>query len=396
MDLSSRHARARPRLRDHAARARWRVVRHRSEQLRLGARCAHRQAVLGVSPLAAVRSHVRLVGARESRLRPARRPAVHGDARRAPARARSAQRRGDLGRRARGLQARLRGDPRPARRRGSRDRRNFRRRVRRARLPRRIRSRDGRARVAALHRARARRARQRDLAEQHAGARRRDLDDRQLRPRSRAFVLGHRQSESGLLRRGTQRRQSVHELVARDRSAHGPRALALPIHAARHSRLGRESRTRARGLTHRRPVACRRAGREPQRLLLRARSRDRRVAGCKAFHRDHLGARDRRRRAAGRVERGRQQRLPAGPVGRDQFLSAVVRSAAPAVLRERARDVRDVSQPGAARRARGSQHGRRDLGRRGSGVRRAAGARRRDRCAALGISGADADDGAAS
>ena len=130
------------------------------------------------------RSHVRRQCAREPRLRHLRRAAVHGDARRALARARSALRRRALGRRARGLSHRLRGDAGAARRRRQGHRRHLGRRISDARLRRCLRSRDRRADLALLHRARTRRARQRHLAghAERGARRRRDVDDGQLRP----------------------------------------------------------------------------------------------------------------------------------------------------------------------------------------------------------------------
>ena len=89
-----------------------------------------------------------------------------------------------------------------------------------------------------------------------------------------------------------------------------------------------------------------RHGREPQRLLLRARSRDRRAAGREAVHRHDVGARDRARRPADRPQRW-QPGLPARPMGRHQLQSAVVRSVAAAVLRHGARDLRDLRAAGA-------------------------------------------------
>ena len=74
-----------------------RALRDRLEQLRVGARRAHGPAVLAVSARPAGRSHLRRAGAGQPRLRHARRSAVHGHARRAPARARSRDRRASSG-----------------------------------------------------------------------------------------------------------------------------------------------------------------------------------------------------------------------------------------------------------------------------------------------------------
>ena len=101
----------------------------------------------------------------EPRLRHPRRTAVHGDARRALAGARSAFRCRALGRRARRLSHRLRRDAGAARRRRQSHCRHLRRRVPDARLRRCLRSSHGRAHLAAVHGPRTRRARQRDLAD---------------------------------------------------------------------------------------------------------------------------------------------------------------------------------------------------------------------------------------
>ena len=74
-------------------------VRHRFQQLRVGARRAHRTSVLALSTRSAFQPHVRSVGACQSWLRHSRRSVVHGDARRAPARVRLANRNGVMGRR---------------------------------------------------------------------------------------------------------------------------------------------------------------------------------------------------------------------------------------------------------------------------------------------------------
>ena len=98
VDLPDRDV-IRARLRGHAAGARRRALRHRPEQQRLGARRAHRPAVLALSARAADRPDLRRAAPGESRLRRARRQAVHGHARRAPAGARHEDRQRGLGRR---------------------------------------------------------------------------------------------------------------------------------------------------------------------------------------------------------------------------------------------------------------------------------------------------------
>ena len=251
MDVPDRHDDARPRVRGDAVALGQRALRHRIEQLRVGARCAHRPAVLDLSPRSSRRSHLRRAGAGESRLRHARPSAVHGHARRALAGVRSRDRPHPVGHRARRLQDRLRRDARAARHRRQGDRRHFRRRVSDARVPRRVRSGDGQAHLAFLDDPQSRRAWQRDLARISRRARarrRRDVDDRHLRSRAQHALLGHRQSKSRLLRRRSQGRQPLHEFAGRHRRRERDVEVALPVHAARHARLGRESRAGAGGL----------------------------------------------------------------------------------------------------------------------------------------------------
>ena len=99
VDIPDRDDGERARLRGDAAGAGRRLVRDRSEQLRVGARRPHRADVLAVSPRAADQPHLRRVGAGEPRVRRARRQAVHDHARRAPPRARHEDRQRRLGRR---------------------------------------------------------------------------------------------------------------------------------------------------------------------------------------------------------------------------------------------------------------------------------------------------------
>ena len=153
MDVPDRHHDARARVRGHAAAVRRRVVRDRLEQPRVGARRAHRPAVLVVSPRPAARSDLRRAGAGESRLRDARSPPVHGHARCAPARVRSIHRPHPVGHRARRLQDWLLGHAGAARARRQGDCRHLRRRISDARISRRLRSANRQAPVALQHRA---------------------------------------------------------------------------------------------------------------------------------------------------------------------------------------------------------------------------------------------------
>ena len=210
------------RLRGDAAGRRRRHLPDRTVQQRLGARRAHRAAVLALPARAAERPHLRRDFAGQPRLRDAGRPPVHGDARRAPGGARRQDRRRALGHGDGRLQDRLRGDRRAARRQGQGDRRHLGRRFPDARLPRRLRSGHGRTPVALLHGARPGRARQRDVAGRRVdGARRRGhVGDGQLRPRAQPALLGHRQPQPALLRRRSQGHQSLHRVDRRHRRRH--------------------------------------------------------------------------------------------------------------------------------------------------------------------------------
>ena len=111
---------------------------------------------------------------------------------------------------------------------------------------------------------------------ERAGARRRrHLGHRQLRSGTEHALLGHRQSQSRLLRRGSERRQPLHLLADRDRRRHRQAEVVLPVHPARPPRLGLEPRAGAGRSDDRRSAAQGRHGGEPQRILLRARPRHR-------------------------------------------------------------------------------------------------------------------------
>ena len=76
--------------------------------------------------------------------------------------------------------------------------------------------------------------------------------------------------------------------------------MALPVHAARPVGLGCAAAAGARRRDLGRPAAAAPAARQPQRLLLRARSHERRAAAGEAVRQEaHLGARDWRGRTAG-------------------------------------------------------------------------------------------------
>ncbi len=159
----------------------------------------------------------------EPRLRDSGRPAVHGHARRAPGVARPKDGRGDLGCGRRGCQERQRDHGGAAGREEQGDHRRGGRRPCEPWIRRRLRRANRRARVALLHDSGSGRARQRVVAERRRGRarRRRGVGDRQLRSGAESRVLRHRQSESGLLRRRSAGRQSLH-LFARSRSTPTP------------------------------------------------------------------------------------------------------------------------------------------------------------------------------
>ena len=64
------------------------------------------------------------------------------------------------------------------------------------------------------------------------------LGDRRLRSRNQYGLLGHRQSRARLERRRAQGRQPLLGLPDRARSRYRRQEMALPVHAARHERLG--------------------------------------------------------------------------------------------------------------------------------------------------------------
>ena len=112
--------------------------------------------------------------------------------------------------------------------------------------------------VALLHDSGAGRAGQRDVAGRDLAARRRpDVADRHLRSAAQPALLGHRQSESRLGRREPAGRQPLHRLARRARPRHRQAEVALPVHAARHARLGRERSSGARRPHDRRPRRAR-------------------------------------------------------------------------------------------------------------------------------------------
>ena len=167
-------------------------------------------------------------------------------------------------------------------------------------------------------------------ADELAARRRSDLAHRLLRRRPRPPLLGHRQPGTGLERRRAAGRQPLHLLGARDRAQDRKAALALPVHAARRPRLGRQPDSDPARRRGRRPVAPPARHRQPQRVLLPARSRDRRVPARVALRQADLGRRHRRQGqaegAAGhRADRSRERWC--GPASRAPPTGSVLRTA---------------------------------------------------------------------
>ena len=181
-------------------------------------------------------------------------------------------------------------DARAADRRRRADHRHLRRRVRHARLPRRLGPENRREEVAPLDHRRARRARRRHLEGRRPQDRwRTDLADRQLRPRARPRLLGHRQRRP--VERGHARRRfALHRLGAGAQAVHRRDRLALPVLARRPVRLRRHERAGAGRPADRRQDHQGADAGQPQRLLLRDRPHQRQA---------DLGARSSRARSTG-------------------------------------------------------------------------------------------------
>ena len=165
---------------------------------------------------------------------------------------------------------------RAARRRRQGDGRRVGRRARRARIRRRLRRRDRQAGVEDLHRAGARRAGQRDLAERRSveDRRRLGLGHRQLRSRNQPGVLGHRQRRS-VDGRPAARRQSLHRVDHRDRRRDRPDQGPSPVQPERVVGLGRGVAADSRRLPAQRPNHQGTDRRRAQRLPLVSRAQRR-------------------------------------------------------------------------------------------------------------------------
>ncbi len=196
--VSGRHDCDRPRVRVNAARHRRRDLPDRRERQRVGDRCPHGPSVLALPPSECSGPDGRRHLSRQSRVRGARQPVVHDDARRARHLARHEDGRRRLGFGAGGLQERLRRDARAARRERQGHRRIVGRRESDARFHSGVRREDREAALALLHDPESRREGQRDVAVAGRGDSRRrgGVGDRHVRSRLEPGLLRHRQPES--------------------------------------------------------------------------------------------------------------------------------------------------------------------------------------------------------
>ena len=132
-------------------------------------------------------------------------------------------------------------------------------------------------------------------------------------------------------------------LVALDADT-GKLQLALPVHTARHARLGFRARPGACGSHDRRSATKSRRDGESQRILLRAGSRHRRAHFSEAVHSDDVGEGDWERRPADRAAQQRAQRAGHAAVSRssrrDERERAVDGCGARVVLRDRPGNLR--------------------------------------------------------
>ena len=96
-------------------------------------------------------------------------------------------------------------------------------------------------------------------------------------PETNTRVLGHQQSVAGLQRGFSRRRQPVLLLRAGARSRHRKAEVALPVHAARHARLGRHPDPDPAGCSVPRPSTKVDGVGRAQRFLLPAGPQQRRV-----------------------------------------------------------------------------------------------------------------------
>ena len=112
---------------------------------------------------------------------------------------------------------------------------------------------------------------------------------------ARHGLLAHRQSLPRLRRRRARRRQPLFGFDRRARAEDRQAEMALPVHAARPVGLGRAAAAGAGRRRLERHAAQAPAPRQPQRLLLRARSHERRVPAREAVRQEaDVGQRHRR------------------------------------------------------------------------------------------------------
>ncbi len=128
-----------------------------------------------------------------------------------------------------------------------------------------------------------------------------------LRSRDPPLYLRHRQPDAGLhQQRARPGRQPLHLRRGRGARRYRQDGLVLPDLAARHARLGLGADADPGGRHHQRQAAQAGGDREPQRLLLHARSPDRRAAGHEQVLRSgELGRRAQRRRGSRAASRRR-------------------------------------------------------------------------------------------
>ena len=165
-----------------------------------------------------------------------------------------------------------------------------------------------------------------------------DLERRQLRSGNEPDVLGDRQSESGLERRRSHAGgQPVFRLGHRARRRHRKAEVVLPVHAGRRVRLGCDAGAGARRHGVAGQAAQADAVGQPQRVLLRARSRDREVPDGQAVREADVGRRHRRQWPSAEEPGvlaqtdGRHRRL-SRHAGRHELVSAVLQPAHGTVL----------------------------------------------------------------
>ena len=318
----------------------------------LRARRRERPPDLELPAAAHARPHRRVGARRQPRRGRGRRPRVRGHRSRPSHRAEPCDRRAALGNRDGGLEAELQRHRRADDRGQPGDLGHRRRRRRRARLRGGLRP-DHRERgVALLGRAEARRARIGDVeGQRHRPPRRGHLDDRQLRPGPRHPLLGDGQSRPRHDWRRTPGRQPLLGFGGGARRQDRAAQVALPVHAARRARLRRAAAAGAGGRAVEGAAAQAPAAGQPQRLLLRARSRHRRVsAGNAVREADHLGVGT---RCQGPAHRGAQHgadargqaRVPVAR-GRVELVFGVVQPADRVLLRADQRPLRHLHARG--------------------------------------------------